>query len=232
MDDRATLKVLSGRDHMTSPNNMLTWNGSGYTPGTTALERLCSADLADPSAFGLGAKNRIFLSGEETSPPFTADHGRVFAHIVDGPDKNKSFELPRLGKMSFENGSANSFPDHKTIVMLEDNAGRETNVTAATNVCRTAGQTGCTEAPSELYMYVGSQKPYGSQIEQAGLTNGNFYGIRVILQRASRHGREQGICLRFGRARRHLGPIRSSSILAMCRTRPVCRSRTLRSPIR
>lgn len=180
--DRTTLKVLSGRDHMTSPNDLLTWNGAGYTPGTSALERLCSADLANPSAFGLGPKNRIFLSGEETSPPFTADHGRIFAHIVDGSDKNKSFELPRLGKMSFENGLANPFPDHKTIVMLQDDAGRETNVTAATNVCRTAGQTGCTEAPSELYMYVGSQKPHGSQIEQAGLTNGNFYGMRVVLK--------------------------------------------------
>jgi hypothetical protein len=134
--DRTTLKVFSGRDHMTSPNDMLTWNGAGYTPGTTALERLCSADLAEPKAYGLHAPSRIFLSGEETSPPFTADHGRVFAHIVDGPDKNKSFELPRLGKVSFENALASPFPDHKTIVMLNDDAGRETNVTPATNVCR------------------------------------------------------------------------------------------------
>ncbi|MBG0800749.1 phytase [Methylocystis sp. H4A] len=178
--DRVTLKVISGRDHMTSPNDILTWNGSGYSAGATALERLCSADLADPKAYGLRTPSRIFLSGEETSPPFAADHGRVFAHILDGPERDKSFELPRLGKMSFENALANPFPDRKTIVMLNDDAGRETNVTAETNVCRTAGQSGCKEPPSELYMYVGSQQPHGAQIEQAGLTNGNFYGVRVV----------------------------------------------------
>ncbi|MGJ0511115.1 phytase [Methylocystis sp.] len=165
---------------MTSPNDFLTWNGSGYSAGATALERLCSADLADQKAYGLRAPSRIFLSGEETSPPFAADHGRVFAHVLDGPEGDKSFELPRLGKMSFENALANPFPDRKTIVMLNDDAGRETNVTAETNVCRTAGQSGCKEPPSELYMYVGSQQPHGSQIEQAGLTNGNFYGVRVV----------------------------------------------------
>jgi hypothetical protein len=180
--ERGTLKVLSGRDHLTSANNVFTWNGGGYTPGTTAIERLCSADLAAAQAYDLpgllGTPSRIFLSGEETSPPFTSDHGRVFAHVVDGLDQNKSYELPRLGKMSFENALASPFPQLKTIVMLNDDAGRETNVTVA-NVCRSAGQTGCTEPPSELYMYVGRKQRHGNQVEQAGLTNGNFYGVRV-----------------------------------------------------
>jgi hypothetical protein len=185
--ERSSLKVLSGRDHMTSPNSMFTWNGAGYTPGANAIERLCSADLAASSAYDLpgllGTPSRIFLSGEETSPPFSGDHGRVFAHVVDGLDQNKSYELPRLGKMSFENAVANPHPQLKTIVMLNDDAGRETNVTVA-NVCRSAGQAGCTEPPSELYMYVGRKQRFGSQVEQAGLTNGNFYGVRVRLNGA------------------------------------------------
>jgi hypothetical protein len=180
--ERATLKVLSGRDHLTGPNNVLTWNGVGYTPGTSAFERFCSADLAAPTAYNLpgplGTPSRIFLSGEETSPPFTGDHGRVFAHVVDGQDQNKSYELPRLGKMSVENALASPFPQLKTIVMLNDDAGRETNVTVA-NVCRTLNQTGCTEPPSELFTYVGTKQRHGNQVEQAGLTNGNFYGVRV-----------------------------------------------------
>lgn len=216
--ERRTLKVLSGRDHLTGSNDLLTWNGGAYTPATTALDRLCSADLADENAYllkghgereegddehdgrhdgrhghdrdhdhdrdhgrhhgHLGTAHRIFLSGEETAPPAANDHGRAFAHIVTGPEKNKSYELPRLGKMSFENAVANPHSQTKTIVALNDDAGRETNVTLA-NVCRTQGQTGCIEAPSELYIYVGTKQNSGNEIERAGLTNGKLYGVRV-----------------------------------------------------
>lgn len=179
--ERSTLKVLSGRDHMKNPNSMFTWNGTAYVLGASAMERLCSADLAASSAYDLpgllGTPSRIFLSGEETSPPFTGDHGRMFAHVVDGLDRDKTFQLPRLGRMSFENAVANPHPQLKTIVMLNDDASRETNVT--TNLCTSAGQTGCNEPPSELYMYVGRKQRFGNQVEQAGLNNGNLYGVRV-----------------------------------------------------
>ena len=195
-------RVLAGRDHHTAPSDVFTWNGASYVKGTTAYDRLCSADLAAPGAYftkswsgRFGTPNRIFLSGEETSPPNAADAGRVFANIVSGPDKNQSYELPRLGKIAFENALASPYPQTKTIVMLDDDAGRETNVTTA-NVCRSAGQTGCVEPPSELYMYVGSKmRDYGfwdgdrhdndhhrsgpTDIERAGLANGNLFGIRV-----------------------------------------------------
>lgn len=195
-------RVLAGRDHHTAPSDVFTWNGASYVKGTTAYDRLCSADLAAPGAYftkswtgRFGTPNRIFLSGEETSPPNAGDDGRVFAHIVSGPDKNQSYELPRLGKIAFENALASPYPQTKTIVMLDDDAGRETNVTTA-NVCRSAGQTGCVEPPSELYMYVGSKmRDYGgwdddrhdndrrrrgpTDIERAGLANGNLFGIRV-----------------------------------------------------
>jgi hypothetical protein len=182
--ERDTLKVLSGRDHLAGPNSVFTWNGSTYVPGTTAFERLCSATLAPKNTFFLngqeGTTHRIFLSGEETSPPFTSDHGRVFAHVVTGLEENRSYELPRLGKMSFENAVPNPHRQPKTIVMLNDDANRETNITDATNLCRTAGQTGCVEPPSELYMYVGTKQNFGNEVQQAGLSNGAFYGVRVV----------------------------------------------------
>jgi hypothetical protein len=203
-----TGEVLAGRDHHSAPADVFTWNGGSYVQGSIAYDRFCSGDLAPRSAyfakswFGrFGTKSRIFLSGEETSPPFAADHGRVFAHIVSGPDKNESYELPRMGKMAFENALASPYPQPRTVVMLMDDAGRETNVTTA-NVCRSQGQSGCIEPPSELYMYVGFKMRDASgrhddrddrddreqdkrrpgepkEIERAGLTNGSFFGVRV-----------------------------------------------------
>lgn len=177
-----SLKVLSGRDHLTNPNNVFAWRGSGWAPGTIAFDRLCSADLPAKSAFyfdnAIGTQSRMFLSGEETTPPFSADHGRVFAHVVSGPDMNKTYELPRLGKMAFENALASPFRQNKTVVMLSDDANRDTDVTLG-NVCRTQGQTGCKEPPSELFMYVGVKQGGGSDVQRAGLANGRFFGLRV-----------------------------------------------------
>jgi hypothetical protein len=177
----ATLQVLSGRDHISRPANLFTWRNGAYVAGLSQLDRLCSADLPRQTAFfadGVGTRSRIFLSGEETSPPFGADHGRAFAHIVSGPDINKSFELPRLGKIAYENVLASPYPQAKTIVVGMDDAGRETNVTID-NVCRSQGQTGCVEPPSELFIYIGTKQATGNDIERAGLTNGKLYGVRV-----------------------------------------------------
>ncbi|MBO0763188.1 MAG: phytase [Hyphomicrobiaceae bacterium] len=179
--ERDTLKVISGRDQINSPNDLFTWNGSGYVPGTTAFERFCSADLAGTDAYRFrqfGTHERIFLGGEETSPPFTGDYGRAWAHVVTGPNTGKTYELPRLGKHSFENAVASPFAQKKTIVMLDDDANAATNVTPAT-VCRAAGQTGCAAPGSELFMYVGTKQSTGNEIERAGLTNGKLFGLRV-----------------------------------------------------
>ena len=63
-----SLKVLTGRDHLTVPGDVFTWSGATYTAGTTAFDRLCSADLPHEDAFSwrgrFGTENRIFLSGE------------------------------------------------------------------------------------------------------------------------------------------------------------------------
>ncbi|WP_457796927.1 phytase [Methylocystis sp. S23] len=171
-------KVTAGRDHMTSPNNLFTFKNGAYAAGTSAIERLCSADLAPQSAYGV--PDRIFLSGEETTPGFTPDHGRVFAHVLTGADANKTFELPHLGKMAFENALASPFAQGRTVVMLSDDANRETNVTLET-VCSREGQTGCQEPSSELAMYIGDKRAAGNAIERAGLFGGKFYGVRVKL---------------------------------------------------
>lgn len=179
--DRATLKVLSGRDQINSPSDLFLWNGSAYAPGTTAFERFCSADMPGVGAFAsspLGTAQRIFLGGEETSPPFSNDFGRAWAHIATGPNAGKTYQLPRMGRHSFENAIASPFAQKKTIVMIGDDAGTATNVTVA-NVCRTAGQTGCASPPSEVFMYVGTKQSTGNEIERAGLTNGKLYGLRV-----------------------------------------------------
>jgi len=71
--DKATLNVISGDDLI--KQIMLfdpTANGGagGYVPATTALNRICSADLPAVSALfnaGLGTTERIFMSGEETA---------------------------------------------------------------------------------------------------------------------------------------------------------------------
>src|SRR5258705_2518110 len=57
--DSETLKVIKGEDHTPSPDHVFTWDPATrqYKQGTTQWQRLCSADLAAPSAFfahGLG----------------------------------------------------------------------------------------------------------------------------------------------------------------------------------
>ncbi|WP_395139892.1 alkaline phosphatase PhoX [Armatimonas sp.] len=143
-----TFTVNSGRDLATS----VTISGAG----TSAISRLCSADLPVTSAFynantGLGTQNRIFMNGEETGP-----EGRAFAWVVNGPDARKAFDLPRLGKFSWENSVANPFAQNKTLVMGTDDA-----------------------TPGQTYLYVGTKTNTGSDIEKAGLTNGSLYGIKV-----------------------------------------------------
>lgn len=159
--DKATLQVLSGDDLFQS---MQLWDvvNSQYVSGTTALSRLCSADLPSASAFfnansGLGTTERIFMDGEEVGG------GRALATVVNS---GVTYELPRFGKMAFENSVANPFPQDKTIVVaLEDGSRNFTSEGAAD--------------PCEVYVYVGQKQAEGTPIERAGLTNGALNGIRV-----------------------------------------------------
>jgi len=113
------LTVIHGEDLI---QNIVTWSPNGYwnppAKGVT-MSRLCSADLPAESAFydsfsGLGTTERIFMNGEERGA-----EGRAFAHLMDGT----SYELPWLGKFSWENSVAHPNPGIKTVVAGLDDSG-------------------------------------------------------------------------------------------------------------
>lgn len=147
------LSVASGQDLI---QNVSTWNTatSSYNPPAKgiAFNRFCSATLAPKSAFfdaasGLGYDGRLYMNGEETAG------GRAFAHALDGT----SYELPRLGKLAFENAVANPATGTKTVVVSQDD----------------------TSPLGQVYVYAGEKTATGTPVAKAGLTNGSLYGIRV-----------------------------------------------------
>jgi len=153
--DKATMAVISGDDAIKSLHLWDDINDS-YVSGTTAFSRFCSGDLADVTAFfdtasGLGSQARIYLTGEESGV-----EGRALATILTGSEAGGGFELPALGNLSFENLTANPFAQTKTVVAATDD-----------------GQNG------QVYIYVGEKQSSGSEIDKAGLTNGQLYGIKV-----------------------------------------------------
>ena len=165
--DAETLKVVKGQDHTPSANAVFLWNPAvnGYTQGTTQWQRLCSADLAAPSAFyakGLGTRDRIFLDGEEVT------EGRAWARIASGPNTGEAWQLPRMGRIAFENAVASPHAQEKTVVVVTDDGALSTAPVAASY-------------PSEVYVYVGTKTRRGHPVEQAGLTNGELYGLTITV---------------------------------------------------
>ncbi len=158
--DKNTFAVQSITDHI---QQISLWDTgtSSFLPASTAagpayaFNRFCSSDLAPQSAFqfgGLGTANRIFLNGEEAGTD-----GRAFGHIITGPSAGTTYQLPHLGKFSWENAVASPFAQTKTIVIgMDDNA--------------TEGQ---------VYMYVGNKQAVGNDVEKAGLVGGNLFGVQV-----------------------------------------------------
>ncbi len=158
--NKNTLSVVSGSDLI---QNVNLWNGSSYTTFNagntstlTAFGRFCSADLPEVSAFfnsasNLGTQERIFMNGEEVGA-----EGRAFAHIATGASAGTSYELPHLGKASWENAVANPNSGNKTVVGLLDDA-----------------------TPGQVYFYIGTKTNTGTPVDRAGLTNGKLFGISV-----------------------------------------------------
>jgi predicted extracellular nuclease/2',3'-cyclic-nucleotide 2'-phosphodiesterase (5'-nucleotidase family)/Ca2+-binding RTX toxin-like protein len=151
--NKSDLSVVSGDDLI---QNVNTWDGSNFVQGTTAFSRFCSADLAPVSAFyniatGLGTQERIFLNGEESGP-----ESRAFGHIATGLNAGTTYQLPYLGKFSWENAVASITASDKTVVAGMDDS--------------TGGQ---------VYFYVGNKTNTGTEIDKAGLNNGKLFGIKV-----------------------------------------------------
>ena len=157
---KSDMSVISGADLIQKVN---LWDGTAYklyNPADTsrlkAFGRFCSADLPAVSAFfnattGLGTQERIFMNGEESGA-----EGRAFAHISTGANAGTTYELPAMGKFSWENAVASPFASNKTIVAGTDDA-----------------------TPGQVYMYIGTKMNTGTEVEKAGLTNGKLYGVAV-----------------------------------------------------
>jgi hypothetical protein len=152
--DKETLEVVSGDDLI---EDVFIWDGTGYALSTVTFNRLCSADLAEPTAYfdaasGLGYDaGRLFTNGEEAG-----DEGRPFAHVASGPDAGQSFELPHLGNMSYENVVSRPVSSPTTVTVATDDS-----------------------TPGQVYVYTGAKRAEGNPAEQAGLVGGSLFGIKV-----------------------------------------------------
>ncbi|MDZ4667243.1 MAG: choice-of-anchor I family protein [bacterium] len=155
------LSVVSGADLIqkvqlyTATIGYTLFNPADTTP-RKSFNRFCSADLPAVSAFynaasGLGTPERIFMNGEEAGA-----EGRAFGHIVTGTNAGTTWELPSLGKFSWENSVAHPSTGNKTVVVGTDDA-----------------------SPGQVYFYIGDKTNTGSEVDRAGLTNGRLYGVAV-----------------------------------------------------
>ena len=176
--DRATLKVRRGQDFTQTPNDVYTFDPTTdhYLQGTIAWQRFCSGDLAKEGAFyynGLGTTERIYLNGEEITTvanSVVVDQGRAWARVATGGHAGETWHLPLMGRMAYENLVASPHPQEKTIVALLDDSAINTAPLITSSV------------PSEVYFYIGRKKKHGHPIVAAGLTNGNFYGVKVSVE--------------------------------------------------
>lgn len=154
--DASTFEIIAGEDLI---REVFIWNTATRTHEPSVAERFsrfCSGDLPAESAFynaatGLGTRELIYTNGEETG-----SEGQAFAHIASGPNAGRSFDLPRCGKLSFENAVAAPLAGDVTVVVGLDDV--------------TGGQ---------IYVYVGRKTDSGRAIRRAGLTNGFLFGVAV-----------------------------------------------------
>ncbi|MEI7978105.1 MAG: choice-of-anchor I family protein, partial [Bacteroidota bacterium] len=156
--NKSDLSVVSGSDLMRTAKlwNKATNSYVSYNSDTiiNRFSRFCSADLPPVSSFlngTTGTAERIFLNGEENGT-----EGRAMAHIATGPNAGTSYELPYLGKYSWENAVASPTKGAKTIVAGMDDG--------------TGGQ---------VYFYIGTKTKTGTEIDRAGLNNGKVFGVKV-----------------------------------------------------
>lgn len=162
--DKTTLEVIDAFDLANQSYRDVDGDGV-YTLEPIQFSRLCSADLPPISAFfdagidglegtddDVGTMDRIFLNGEE----FGAE-GRGFGWVVTGDEARTVWELPGLGKFSWENSVANPNTGAKTVVVGTDDS-----------------------TPGQVYVYVGDKQATGTTVEKAGLTDGVLYGIKAV----------------------------------------------------
>jgi len=150
-----SLQVRSGED---LTKRVVTWSNGAWadTTGSIGFNRFCSADLPARTAFfnprtGKGFAGRIFMNGEEAG-----NEGRAFGHVASGDELGTTYELPYLGKFSWENSVAHPNAGDRTIVVGLDDS-----------------------TPGQVYVYVGEKSMTGNPVERSGLQGGKLYGIKV-----------------------------------------------------
>jgi hypothetical protein len=159
--DKNSLAVRSGNDLI---QNVKVWKNGQYVTSNAAnvdsingiFSRFCSGEIPAASAFynnvtGKGSLARMFMNGEETG-----SEGRAFAHILTGAETGTSYQLPYLGRFSWENAVASPYSSDLTVVAGMDDA-----------------------PPGQVYFYVGAKSDSGNEIEKAGLAFGKLYGVAV-----------------------------------------------------
>ncbi|HMX16099.1 MAG TPA: PEP-CTERM sorting domain-containing protein [Rhodocyclaceae bacterium] len=170
---KSDLAVLGGRDLIQQVN---LWTGSAYAASAASFARLCSADLAAPTAFynsktGLGTTARLFMNGEENGPT-----GRAFAHVATGANAGTSYEFFKLGRASWENVVPNPYEQNRTVVVGLD----DTHPDSA-------------PGKGQLSLYVGMKRDSGNEMERAGLTDGTRFYVSVAGAAGAKEGRTTGI---------------------------------------
>jgi Alkaline phosphatase PhoX len=151
--DKETLEVTKGEDLIQQVAAWNTGTSSWNAPAKgVTLARLCSATLGELTSFynpatGKGYDGRLFTDGEEDG-----DEGQAYAHALDGT----SYEIPAVGKMSFENVAPHPDTGDRTVVADTDDTG--------------GGQ---------VYLYAGDKQSSGNPVERAGLANGHLFGVKV-----------------------------------------------------
>ena len=198
---KGRIGVLHGRDQIDYVHHWVyAYDGGKYrTSKSVPLERLCSADLPAPSALRFidgdgreyGTRERIFLGGEETHTRYKHEHGRAFAHLLTGPRRGHTYELPHLGRMSFENVLVCPYPQRKTIAVCpDDGESHRVYDDDPDNADPAAVEYDHLHPPSELYVYVGRKQSEADvdqtvdplELAAAGLTGGTLYGVQVVVE--------------------------------------------------
>jgi Ca2+-binding RTX toxin-like protein len=166
--NKADLTVLSGEDAITTVKLWDDVTKDFYTPATPyAIARLCSADLAEQSAYywvdtkgtvdtsddvAYGTQTKIFMTGEETG-----SEGKEFGLVLEGPEAGIAYELAYTGLYSWENAISSPFAQKKTInIGLDDSGG------------------------GQVYVYIGVKKTEGTEVDKADLNDGKVFGIRAL----------------------------------------------------
>jgi secreted PhoX family phosphatase len=151
-----TLQVKWGADLI---QRVMTWENGAFTDttGATQFGRFCSSDLPRRGAFfnpanGNGFDGLIYMTGEESG-----NEGRAFGIVASGEEKGTAYQLPYLGRFSWENSVAHPRAGDKTLVVGLDDS-----------------------SPGQIYFYMGEKQRQGNPVERAGLQNGKLYGLKVV----------------------------------------------------